>query len=249
MIRSDRADAALRELSLEPDWAPHAEGSCLIATGDTRVLCSASVLDEVPGWREKSGAGWVTGEYGMLPRSTHTRRARERDGAGGRTMEIQRLIGRALRSVTDLKALGPRTVIVDCDVLQADGGTRTAAITGGCMALALALGRLVEKGQLAETPLAGLVGAVSVGLVEGRILMDLDYREDSGAQVDMNVVGTEDGRLVEVQGTAEGDPFSREALDRLTDLAQEGIRELIRAQRGVLGGFAGALPPAPPSVG
>jgi ribonuclease PH len=244
MTRTDRAEHALRDLSLEPGWAPHAEGSCLIATGGTRVLCSASVLDEVPAWREKSGAGWVTGEYGMLPRSTHTRRARERDGAGGRTMEIQRLIGRALRAVTDLGTLGPRTVIVDCDVLQADGGTRTAAITGGCVALALALGRLVEKGALPSTPLAGLVGAVSVGLVEGRILMDLDYREDSRAQVDMNVVATEDGRLVEVQGTAEGNPFSREALDGLTDLALEGIRELIEAQRRVLAGFPPALPPA-----
>jgi ribonuclease PH len=159
-------------------------------------------------------------------------------------MEIQRLIGRALRAVTDLGALGPRTVIVDCDVLQADGGTRTAAITGGCVALALALGRLVERGALPSTPLAGLVGAVSVGLVEDRVLMDLDYREDFRAQVDMNVVGTEDGRLVEVQGTAEGDPFSREALDGLTDLALEGIRELIEAQRRVLAGFPPALPPA-----
>lgn len=249
MTRSSRSDEALRELVLDPGAAPHAEGSCLIATGNTRVLCSASVLDEVPGWREGSGAGWVTAEYGMLPRSTHTRRAREREGVGGRTMEIQRLIGRALRSVTDLEALGPRTVIVDCDVLQADGGTRTAAITGGCVALALALGRLVEAGRLSRTPLAGLVGAVSVGLVDGRVLMDLDYREDARAQVDMNVVGTEDGRLVEVQGTAEGDPFTREALDELTDLAQEGIRALVASQRRTLDAFPGALPPDPPTSG
>ena len=161
-------------------------------------------------------------------------------------MEIQRLIGRALRSVVELEALGPRTVVVDCDVLQADGGTRTAAVTGGCVALALAFGSLREEGLLDRTPLLGLVGAVSVGLVDGRVLLDLDYREDSRARVDMNVVGTEDGRLVEVQGTAEGDPFSREALDRLTDLAQAGIRTLISAQREVLGGFPGALPEGPP---
>jgi ribonuclease PH len=157
-------------------------------------------------------------------------------------MEIQRLIGRALRSVVDLEVLGPRTVIVDCDVLQADGGTRTAAVTGGCVALALAFRSLREEGLLDRTPLLGLVGAVSVGLVDDRVLLDLDYREDSRAQVDMNVVGTGDGRLVEVQGTAEGDPFSREALDQLTDLAQAGIRTLISAQREVLGGFPGALP-------
>jgi ribonuclease PH len=246
MARTERSEQELRPLSLEPGASPHAEGSCLIATGNTRVLCTASVLDEVPGWREGSGAGWVTGEYGMLPRSTHTRRGRERDGPGGRTMEIQRLIGRALRSVVELEALGPRTVVVDCDVLQADGGTRTAAVTGGCVALALAFGSLREEGLLDRTPLLGLVGAVSVGLVDGRVLLDLDYREDSRARVDMNVVGTEDGRLVEVQGTAEGDPFSREALDRLTDLAQAGIRTLISAQREVLGGFPGALPEGPP---
>jgi ribonuclease PH len=245
MSRSDRSDNELRALVLEPSAAPHAEGSCLISTGSTRILCSASVLDEVPRWREESGAGWVTAEYGMLPRATHTRRARERDGAGGRTMEIQRLIGRALRSVTDLTALGPRTVILDCDVLQADGGTRTAAITGGCVALALALGRLVDEEVLPATPLTGLVGAVSVGLVDGRALADLDYREDSRAQVDLNVVGTEDGRLVEVQGTAEGDPFPRPALDELIDLAGQGIAILIAAQREVLGGFPGALPPEP----
>lgn len=245
MTRTSRSDDQLRPLTLELSAAPHAEGSCLIATGDTRVLCSASVLDEVPGWREGSGAGWVTAEYGMLPRATHTRRSRERGGAGGRTLEIQRLIGRALRSVTDLGSLGPRTVIVDCDVLQADGGTRTAAVTGGCVALALALGRLVDGGTLERTPLTGLVGAVSVGIVEGRALADLDYREDSSAQVDMNVVGTEDGRLVEVQGTAEGEPFSREALDDLLELAQRGIAGLVASQRNSLAAVPSALPPDP----
>jgi ribonuclease PH len=234
MTRTSRRDDELRPLSLEPGAAAHAEGSCLITTGGTRVLCAASVLDEVPRWREGDGAGWVTAEYGMLPRSTHSRRSRERAGAGGRTLEIQRLIGRALRAVTDLGRLGPRTVIVDCDVLQADGGTRTAAITGGCVALALALRHLLERELLDELPLTGLVGAVSVGLVDERALLDLDYREDSRAQVDMNVVGTDDGRLVEVQGTAEGDPFSRKALDELVDLAEAGIRTLVAAQRELL---------------
>lgn len=249
MTRRSRPDREIRPLTLEPGASAYAEGSCLIATGDTRVLCTASVLEEVPRWREGSGAGWVTGEYAMLPRATHTRRDRERSGAGGRTREIQRLIGRALRSVTDLRELGPRTVIVDCDVLQADGGTRTASVTGGCVALALALGHLVDRGLLARSPLRGLVGAVSVGLVDGRVLLDLDYREDSSAQVDLNVVGTGDGRLVEVQGTAEGEPFSRAALEEMTDLAQEGVAVLVDAQRRLLGGFPAAMPAGPEGDG
>jgi ribonuclease PH len=225
----------LRSLELSPDASPYAEGSCLIATGNTRVLCTASVEESVPGWREGSGKGWVTAEYAMLPRSTHTRRSRERDGLKGRTQEIQRLIGRALRSVTDLRSLGTRTIIVDCDVLQADGGTRTAAVTGGWVALALACRRLVEAGVLEESPVREPVAAVSVGVVDGEPLLDLNYPEDHGATLDMNVVGTADGRLVEVQGTAEGDPFPRNVMDELLDLAVSGIRELTTAQLRILG--------------
>lgn len=216
--------------------APHAEGSCLINTGETRVLCTASVEEGLPAWRQRSGHGWVTGEYGMLPRSTHTRRPRERDGVKGRTQEIQRLIGRSLRSVTDLPALGPRTITVDCDVLQADGGTRTASITGACVALHLACADLVARGELTRNPVRELVAAVSVGLVDGEPVLDLDYAMDRDAQVDMNVVATESGRLVEVQGTAEGDPFTRDELDRLVDLALGGIERLLAAQRRVLAG-------------
>jgi len=234
-----RAPDELRPLELVLDWAPYAEGSCLIRAGRTRVLCTASVLESVPGWREGSAEGWVTGEYGMLPRSTHSRRGRERDGAGGRTREIERLIGRSLRAVTDLAALGPRTVVVDCDVLQADGGTRTASITGGCVALALASRRLVEGGALEGDPLSDLVAAVSVGIVDGAPVLDLAYSEDAAAQVDMNVVATGDGRLVEVQGTAEGEAFTRAEMDRLLDLSLEGIGRLIEIQRDVLSGKAG----------
>jgi len=227
-----RAADELRPLSFEVGAAPYAEGSCLVQAGRTRVLCTASVLDRVPSWREGSGAGWVTGEYGMLPRSTHTRRDRERDGAGGRTREIERLIGRALRAVTDLEALGPRTVVVDCDVLQADGGTRTASVSGGCVALARACRTLVGEGEVG--PVRELVSAVSVGIVEGRPVLDLDYREDASAQVDMNVVTTEGGRLVEIQGTAEGEAFTRGELDHLLDLALSGTARIREAQRGTL---------------
>ena len=234
--RSDRRDpGALRPLGLEADAVPYAEGSCLIATGRTRVLCAASVIEAVPAWREASGAGWVTAEYGMLPRATHTRSSRERGRVSGRTQEIQRLIGRSLRSVTDLSALGPRTITVDCDVLQADGGTRTASISGAAVALALACRTLVEEGLLARSPVRELVAAVSVGLVDGEARLDLDYWEDSNAQVDMNVVATESGGLVEVQGTAEGHPFERAQLDDLLDLAMAGVRQLVAAQRRALG--------------
>ncbi len=233
--RDGRGPGALRPLALELDAAPYAEGSCLIATGRTRVLCAASVMDAVPAWREASGAGWVSAEYAMLPRATHTRSSRERGRVSGRTQEIQRLIGRSLRSVTDLSALGPRTITVDCDVLQADGGTRTASISGACVALALACRTLVAEGLLARMPLRELVAAVSVGLVDGEPQLDLDYREDSGAQVDMNVVATERGALVEVQGTAEGRPFDRAQFDDLLDLAMAGIGELVAAQRRALG--------------
>lgn len=233
--RSEWNPGELRPFETRLHWAPYAEGSCLIATGRTRVLCTASVQEDVPEWREGSGSGWVTAEYGMLPRSTHTRRSRERSGAGGRTREIERLIGRSLRAVTDLPGLGPRTVIVDCDVLQADGGTRTAAITGGCLALALAGRGLVEEGALDLNPVQQMVAAVSVGLVGGEPALDLDYQADRAAQVDMNVVATADGELVEVQGTAEGRPFSRSELDDLLDLSLGGIARLVEEQQRALG--------------
>ncbi len=224
----------LRTTAIELDPVAYAEGSCLIATGNTRVLCAASVQESLPEWREASGKGWVTAEYGMLPRSTHTRTSRERNGARGRTQEIQRLIGRSLRSVTDLAALGPRTIILDCDVLQADGGTRTASITGASVALARACRHLVAEGLLPRNPMREMVAAVSVGIHEGTPVLDLDYHEDSRAQVDMNLVATEGGKLVEVQGTAEGDPFSRQELDELLELGMDGIGALIMAQNRAL---------------
>ena len=236
MSRADgRSSGQLRALTLTLDSAPYAEGSCLISAGQTRVLCAASVQEGVPAWREKSGAGWVTAEYGMLPRSTHTRSARERGRVGGRTQEIQRLIGRSLRSVVDLDALGPRTVIVDCDVLQADGGTRTASVTGASAALWSAFDGLVNAGEMERNPMREMVAAVSVGIVDGEPLLDLDYPEDSTAQVDMNVVATEAGHFIEVQGTAEGHPFRRAELDELLELAIEGIGTLVRAQKAALG--------------
>ncbi len=226
--------ADLRPLTFELDAAPYAEGSCLISMGNTRVLCTASVEESLPPWRMGSEAGWVTAEYGMLPRATHTRSRRERTGAKGRTQEIQRLIGRSLRAVTDLHALGPRTVTVDCDVLQADGGTRTASITGGAVALVLASDWLLAEGLVMRSPVREMVAAVSVGLVDGTVVLDLDYASDSTAQVDMNVVATESGGLVEVQGTAEGRPFRRNQLDELLDAALTGIGQLVRAQRSAL---------------
>ena len=236
MTRSDgRAPADLRRLSFTVDAAPYAEGSCLVATGDTRVLCTASVSEQLPPWRVASGKGWVTAEYSMLPRATHTRTERERNGPRGRTQEIQRLIGRSLRAVTDLGALGPRSITVDCDVLQADGGTRTASITGGWVALQRACARLLGQGVLTAQPVTDQVAAVSVGIVDGCPLLDLNYREDSSAMVDMNVVSTGAGGLVEVQGTAERQTFTRAELDALLDLALGGVRQLMAAQREVLG--------------
>lgn len=223
-----------RAVSFETGVAPYAEGSCLIATGDTRVLCTASVAEGVPPWRERSGAGWVTAEYAMLPRATHTRTRRERSGPKGRTQEIQRLIGRSLRSVTDMGAMGQHTITVDCDVLQADGGTRTASITGACVALMLAARWMLGEGLVERTFVREKVAAVSVGIVDGVSCLDLDYREDSSAQVDMNLVATESGGLVEVQGTAEGDPFPRTALDELMDLGLAGIDSLLAAQSQAL---------------
>lgn len=229
-----RPPDCLRPVSMEPGWATHAEGSVLIRFGDTCVLCTASVEESVPAWREKLGAGWVTGEYGMLPRSTHTRRSRERSGPGGRTREIERLIGRSLRSVTDLQALGPRTIRIDCDVLQADGGTRTASVTGGWVALVLACRRLVEDGRLEGIPVRDQVAAVSSGWIDGSPHLDLDYELDSRARVDLNVVAAPGDRIVEIQGTAEGDPLPRARLDELTSLALQGIGELHGVQMEVL---------------
>ena len=224
----------IRSVIIETDVAPYAEGSCIISTGATRVLCTASVSTNVPPWREASGAGWVTAEYAMLPRATHTRTRRERSGAKGRTQEIQRLIGRSLRSVTDMKILGLHTVTVDCDVLHADGGTRTASITGACVAVSLAFEHLVGEGLIVRNPMRERVAAISVGLVKGEARLDLDYEEDSNAQVDMNVVGTQGGGLVEVQGTAEGDPFPRADLDAMLDLATAALETLFVAQASAL---------------
>ena len=225
-----------RPLRLTPHFVATAEGSVLIETGHTRVLCNATIESSIPGWLRNSGRGWVTAEYGMLPRATLTRTPREseRGKVGGRTHEIQRLIGRSLRSVVDMKLLGERTVILDCDVLQADGGTRTAAITGACTALALALGKLVEAGTLKQSPLRQMVAATSVGIVDGRVLLDLNYEEDSRAEVDMNVVMTSSGGLVETQATAERESYSRAQLNEMLDLAEAGIRELLTAQQACL---------------
>ena len=227
----------LRPVRLTRGYTRHAEGSVLVEFGDTKVLCTASVEARVPPFLRDKGRGWVTAEYGMLPRATHTRGDREaaRGKQSGRTQEIQRLIGRALRSVVDLPALGEHTLHIDCDVLQADGGTRTAAITGSFVALHDALGWMRAKGMIATLPVRDFVAAVSVGLVEGEPVLDLDYAEDSACQTDMNVVMTGAGRFVEVQGTAEGEPFARAELDRLLALAAGGIAELVARQRRALG--------------
>ena len=236
-FRSDsRPASALRPVRMTPGYVTTPEGSVLIEVGHTRVLCNATIETGVPSWMRNSGRGWVTAEYGMLPRATLTRthRESERGKVGGRTHEIQRLIGRSLRSVVDMQMLGERTVILDCDVLQADGGTRTAAITGACAALALALKKLVAAGTIKTSPLKQLVAATSVGIVEGAALLDLAYDEDSRADVDMNVVMTADGGLVEVQATAEREPFPRSAMLRMMDLAESGIRQLLDAQQALL---------------
>ncbi len=237
-MRSDnRAPNQLRETTITPNFLPHAEGSVLIEAGRTRVICTASVEDRVPPFLRNTGKGWVTAEYGMLPRATNTRMQREATAGkvGGRTQEIQRLIGRSLRSVTNLPALGERTIWVDCDVIQADGGTRTASITGAFVALALALETLRSRDVLRSIPLNDSVAAISVGIVDGEALLDLAYEDDSRAEVDMNIVKTGDGRFIEVQGTAEGQPFNREALDTLLGLADEGIRRLVDKQRAIVG--------------
>ena len=240
MARSDNREAfELRPTGITSDYLIHAEGSVLIEVGRTRVICAASVEDRVPPFLRNTGKGWVTGEYGMLPRSTTTRVTREASAGrvGGRTQEIQRLIGRSLRSVMRLEKLGERTIWVDCDVIQADGGTRTASITGGFVALVLALQRLRERGDLTTMPVDDYVAATSVGVVDGTPLVDLAYEEDARAEVDMNVVRTGGGRFIEVQGTAEGKPFDRTVLDALLDLANAAIAELVALQKEVVGRY------------
>ena len=236
MRPSGRDPAEMRDVRFVTDFTKHAEGSVLAAFGDTQVLCTASVEDRVPAWMRNSGRGWVTGEYGMLPRSTHTRSGREaaRGKQGGRTLEIQRLIGRSLRAVTDLDALGERCVTLDCDVIQADGGTRTASISGGFVALAMAMHRLAKSGAVKKNPLYGQVAAVSVGIYQGVPVLDLDYDEDSEAETDMNVVMNDAGRFIEVQGTAEGHAFTDEEFDAMIGLARAGVGSIIEAQNEAL---------------
>jgi ribonuclease PH len=231
-----RAANALRPVTLQRGYTCHAEGSVLVSFGQTKVLCTASVEEKVPPFKRGSGEGWLTAEYGMLPRATHTRSDREaaKGKQSGRTQEIQRLIGRSLRSVFDLKALGERTISLDCDVLQADGGTRTAAITGAFVAAHDAISLLLQQGKLAASPIRDFVAAVSVGVVQGTPLLDLEYTEDSACDTDMNVVMTASGGFVEVQGTAEGVPFTRAEMDALLGLADSGIRELVALQRAAL---------------
>ncbi len=232
----DRSTREARPITIEPGYLKHAEGSALIATGDTRVLCTASVETSVPGWLRGRGEGWVTAEYGMLPRATNTRNDREaaRGRQGGRTMEIQRLIGRSLRACIDMKLLGEQSITLDCDVIQADGGTRTASITGAWVALAQAIEWMQRNGSLPASPLKHHVAAVSVGMIDHVPLLDLDYTEDSTAGVDFNVVMLSTGQLVEVQGTAEAEPFSRDEMKQMVDLACEGIERLFKAQDAAL---------------
>src|SRR5216117_3072812 len=238
LMRSDqRPSNELRDTRITPNYLPHAEGSVFIEVGRTRVICTASIEDRVPPFLRNTGKGWVTAEYGMLPRATSTRMQREASAGkvGGRTQEIQRLIGRSLRSVTNLHGLGERTVWIDCDVIQADGGTRTASITGAFVALALALEKLRERDVIRTIPLTDYVAAISVGIVDTEPLLDLAYEDDSRAEVDMNIVKTGDGRFIEVQGTAEALPFGRDALMMLLDLADQGIAQLVDKQRAIVG--------------
>jgi ribonuclease PH len=232
-----RAADQLRPVRITRGYTIHAEGSVLVEFGDTRVLCTASVEEKVPGHKKGSGEGWVTAEYGMLPRATHTRGDREaaRGKQSGRTQEIQRLIGRSLRAVFDLKKLGERTIALDCDVLQADGGTRTAAITGAYVAAHDAISHLIKQGKLTQSPMKDAVAAISVGIVQGTPLLDLEYTEDSACDTDMNVVMTGSGNFVEIQGTAEGAAFSRHEMDALLVLAQDGIAQLVALQTAALG--------------
>ena len=237
MRPSGRSNQEKRKIVIERNYTKHAEGSVLVCFGDTKIICTASVEDGVPRFLKGKGQGWVTAEYSMLPRSTHERMHREaaRGKQGGRTLEIQRLIARSLRAAVDLKKLGENTITIDCDVIQADGGTRTAAITGGCVALVDALSYLIEKKKVKEDPLVRLIASVSVGIYKGQPVLDLDYAEDSKAETDMNVVMTQHGGFVEIQGTAEGEPFTKEQHAALTDLAEQGINELFEAQQAALG--------------
>jgi ribonuclease PH len=237
MRPSGRNANDLREIKLTNNFTRHAEGSVLVEYGDTRVLCNASVENRVPRFLKGRGEGWVTAEYGMLPRSTHDRMPREaaRGKQGGRTLEIQRLIGRSLRAAVDLQALGERTITIDCDVIQADGGTRTASITGGFVALSLAMFRLMRKKQIKTNPIHGQIASVSVGIYNGTPILDLDYSEDSSAETDMNVVMNDAGAFIEIQGTAEGHAFRREELDSMLELARNGINQIMEKQRSALG--------------
>ena len=237
MRPSGRAADQMRPISFTPNFTMHAEGSVLVAFGNTKVICTASIEDRQPRWLKDEDQGWITAEYGMLPRSTHSRMGREaaRGKQGGRTMEIQRLIGRALRASVDLQKLGPRTVTLDCDVIQADGGTRTASISGAFLALSQALQRLQQAGDLDQDPVIGNVASVSVGIYDGVPILDLDYAEDSSAETDMNVVMDDQGRFIEVQGTAEGAPFSSAEMQAMLDLAHAGIDQIIASQNALLG--------------
>ncbi|WP_220719797.1 MULTISPECIES: ribonuclease PH [Agarivorans] len=236
MRPNGRAVEQMRPITITRNYTAHAEGSVLVEFGDTKVLCNASVDDGVPRFLKGKGQGWITAEYGMLPRSTHSRMGREaaRGKQSGRTQEIQRLIGRSLRAAVDLEALGEYTIVVDCDVIQADGGTRTAAITGACVALQDAIWWMMEQKKLKVSPLKQLIAAVSVGVVDGKVVCDLEYTEDSVAETDMNVVMCEDGNMIEVQGTAEGAPFSHEELLEMLAFAKEGISQINAAQREAL---------------
>lgn len=231
-----RAARQVRPIKLTRHYTKHAEGSVLVEFGETKVLCTATVEEGVPRFLKGQGKGWVTAEYGMLPRSTHTRNAREasKGKQGGRTLEIQRLIARSLRAAVDLQQLGEYNITLDCDVIQADGGTRTASITGACVALADALNKMVENGSLKSNPMKMMVAAVSVGIVDGQAVCDLEYCEDCTAETDMNVVMTEDGRMIEIQGTAEGEPFTHMELLTMLEMAGEGIKEIIEAQKRAL---------------
>jgi ribonuclease PH len=233
---NNRKNNELRKVDIVKNFVKHPAGSVLISFGDTKVLCSASIEEKVPPFLKDSGEGWVTAEYGMLPSSTHSRMIREaaKGKQTGRTVEIQRLIGRALRAVVDRAVLGERSVLIDCDVLQADGGTRTASITGSFIALKMAVDKLLEEGKINKNPIKEFMAAVSVGIIDGEVMLDLDYSEDSTAQVDLNLIATETGKIIEIQGTAEGDPFDRTELDTMIDIGLEGINNLIKMQKNVL---------------
>ncbi len=230
----DRTYDQIRPIKITPNFAPYAEGSALIEVGNTKVICTATVEEKVPFFLRNKGTGWVTAEYSMLPRATHTRTNRETMRPSGRTQEIQRLIGRSLRAVVDMKLLGERQIFIDCDVLQADGGTRCASITGACVAVALAVKSMLQQGKIKKNPIISEVAAVSVGMVENTALLDLCYAEDSTAEVDMNIVCTGSGKFIEIQGTAEREPFTREQMNEMLELAEKGINQLFTIQRYAL---------------